>query len=461
MIMNNKTIKNTILTLVLVLSYTSCEKMVEVDLPINQLTADQVFESTSTAEGALSALYAEMQSFSIIAGGATGFGGLLGSYTDDLDGYDIYSNNASMDLFNNIQNPSNTTVKLVWGNSYRQIYMANAIIEGLEKSTAIGEKDRNRIKGEAIFIRSLIYYYLTEIFGDIPYITSTDYNVNQSLSKLKMNEILQRVSQDLSTASPLVEMDYRNAERIYVNRKTLDLLSSLVYMRLKQWSQAEGLLYGIINSPLYSFPQDLSKTFKKDGKHILWQLKPIFANAATPEASLYNFSSGVPRYYAASDNLMSSFSASDQRKTNWLSPITTGQKTYYKINKYKTITNNTDEYSVVFRLQEAYLLMAEVMAQQNRSGEGANYLNTVRHLAGLGDISGAITKESLLEEILSENRREFFSERGIRFLDLKRNDKLDILNVVKPNWKSFHLLWPIPLSELALNQSLNPQNNGY
>jgi len=461
MIMNNKTIKNTILTLVLVLSYTSCEKMVEVDLPINQLTVDQVFESTSTAEGALSALYAEMQSFSIIAGGATGFGGLLGSYTDDLDGYDIYSNNASMDLFNNIQNPSNTTVKLVWGNSYRQIYMANAIIEGLEKSTAIGEKDRNRIKGEAIFIRSLIYYYLTEIFGDIPYITSTDYNVNQSLSKLKMNEILQRVSQDLSTASPLVEMDYRNAERIYVNRKTLDLLSSLVYMRLKQWSQAEGLLYGIINSPLYSFPQDLSKTFKKDGKHILWQLKPIFANAATPEASLYNFSSGVPRYYAASDNLMSSFSASDQRKTNWLSPITTGQKTYYKINKYKTITNNTDEYSVVFRLQEAYLLMAEVMAQQNRSGEGANYLNTVRHLAGLGDISGAITKESLLEEILSENRREFFSERGIRFLDLKRNDKLDILNVVKPNWKSFHLLWPIPLSELALNQSLNPQNNGY
>uniref|UniRef100_UPI00125073EA RagB/SusD family nutrient uptake outer membrane protein n=1 Tax=Acinetobacter seifertii TaxID=1530123 RepID=UPI00125073EA len=85
----------------------------------------------------------------------------------------------------------------------------------------------------------------------------------------------------------------------------------------------------------------------------------------------------------------------------------------------------------------------------------------VRHLAGLGDISGAITKESLLEEILSENRREFFSERGIRFLDLKRNDKLDFLNVVKPNWKSFHLLWPIPLSELALNQSLNPQNNGY
>ncbi|MCS3869468.1 hypothetical protein J3D55_002384 [Chryseobacterium ginsenosidimutans] len=459
--MKNKIIKNTILTVTALLCYGSCEKMVEVDFPINQLTTSQVFESTSTAEGALSALYAEMQSFSVIAGGSTGTGGLLGSYADDLDGYDIYSNNASMDLFNNIQNPSNTTVKLVWGNAYRQIYMANAIVEGLEKSSGIGEKDKNRIKGEAIFIRSLIYYYLTEIFGDVPYATSTDYFINQSLSKTPSIEVLQHLSQDLSAVSPLLDMDYRNTERIYINRKTVDLLSSLLYLRLKQWNLAEGLLGGIITSPLYGFPLDLSKTFKKDGKHILWQLKPMYANTATPEASLYNFSSGVPRYYAASENLLAAFSTADQRKAAWLSPVVSGQKTYYKINKYKTITANTDEYSIVFRLQEAYLLMAEALAQQNRVQEAVNYLNAIRHLAGLADISGSISKEDLLEEILAESRREFFSERGIRFLHLKRSGKLDLLHQSKPNWKNYHSLWPIPLSELALNPSLNPQNNGY
>lgn len=459
--MKNKIIEKAILTIAILLCYSSCEKLVEVDLPINQITTSQVFESTSTADGALSALYAEMQSFSVIAGGSTGAGGLLGSYVDDLDGYDVYSNNASMDLFNNIQNASNTTVKLVWGNGYRQIYMANAIVEGLDKSSGIPEKDKNRIKGEAIFMRSLVYYYLTEIFGDIPYTTSTDYSINQSLSKISTTEILQNISQDLSTISPFLETDYRNAERIYVNRKTVNLLSAIVYARLKQWNLAEDLLSGIITSPLYSFPQDLSKTFKKDGKHILWQLKPIYANTATPEASLYNFSSGVPRYYAASENLLASFSTADQRKTSWMSPVVSGQKTYYKINKYKTITANTDEYSIVFRLQEAYLLMAESLAQQNRVPEAVNYLNAIRNLSGLGNISGTISKDVVLEEILAENRREFFSERGIRFLSLKRNGKLDILSQSKPNWKTFHSIWPIPVSELALNPSLNPQNNGY
>lgn len=459
--MKNKIIEKAILTIAILLCYSSCEKLVEVDLPINQITTSQVFESTSTADGALSALYAEMQSFSVIAGGSTGAGGLLGSYADDLEGYDMYSNNASMDLFNNIQNASNTTVKLVWGNGYRQIYMANAIVEGLDKSSGIPEKDKNRIKGEAIFMRSLVYYYLTEIFGDIPYTTSTDYSINQSLSKISTTEILQNISQDLSTISPFLETDYRNAERIYVNRKTVNLLSAIVYARLKQWNLAEDLLSGIITSSLYSFPQDLSKTFKKDGKHILWQLKPIYANNATPEASLYNFSSGVPRYYAASENLLASFSTADQRKTSWMSPVVSGQKTYYKINKYKTITANTDEYSIVFRLQEAYLLMAESLAQQNRVPEAVNYLNAIRNLSGLGDFSGTISKDVVIQEILTENRREFFSERGIRFLSLKRNGKLDILSQSKPNWKSFHSIWPIPVSELALNPSLNPQNNGY
>lgn len=105
--------------------------------------------------------------------------------------------------------------------------------------------------------------------------------------------------------------------------------------------------------------------------------------------------------------------------------------------------------------------MAESLSQQNRVPEAVNYLNAIRNLSGLGNISGTISKDVVLEEILAENRREFFSERGIRFLSLKRNGKLDILSQSKPNWKTFHSIWPIPVSELALNPSLNPQNNGY
>ncbi|MNL56219.1 SusD family protein [compost metagenome] len=67
----------------------------------------------------------------------------------------------------------------------------------------------------------------------------------------------------------------------------------------------------------------------------------------------------------------------------------------------------------------------------------------------------------MLDEILLESRREFFTEHGHRFFDLKRTGRLNVLIGVKPNWKSYHDLWPLPQKELTLNPNMNPQNTGY
>jgi len=459
--MKTRKIKNISLVLGLWILCTSCEKLVEVDLPINQLNTEQVFESTATADGALSALYSEMQASSVLSGGASGVGCLLGSYADDLDGYDIYSVNASMDIYNNIQLSTNTTVKMIWANAYREIYMANSIIAGIVNSSSIEEKDKQRIKAEAVFLRSIIYFYLTQLYGDIPFSTSTDYNINQALSKSPSEIVLDTIAKDLEDVVPMLENDYRNTERIYVNRKTAEILLATIYVHQKKWTNAENLLTQIIQSPLYNLQQDISKIFKKDGKHIVWQLKPIYEGTATPEALLYGFSSGVPRYYAASDNLISIFSDNDERKEKWLTPVVSNQKNYYKIDKYQTLTANTDEYSIVFRIQEAYLLLAEVLAEENKIEESLFYINQIRQIAGLSLLSGSISQNQLKNEISIEYQREFFSERGIRFLNLKRNNKLDSLLNTKPNWKSYNEVWPLPASELLLNPNLNPQNTGY
>lgn len=441
--------------------FISCDNMVEVDPPNNQLNSIQIFESEATAEGALSALYADLQSSSVISGGAAGSGSLLGSYTDDLDGYDNFSTNAGMDIYKNIQTSSNTTVKMYWTNAYRNIYMANSLLKGLELSIAISASAKDRIKGEALFIRSLVYFYLTEIYGDIPYTTETDYTINQSLSKSPTDDVLQSIAQDLSTARFLVSDIYRNADRIYVNRKTVEILLALVHLHQKKFAEAEAVLNGIIGSPLYALPPSIASTFKKGGKHILWQLKPLVENNPTQEALLYNFSSSVPTTYAGTEDLYSVFSADDQRKTAWIEKVVGVQKNYYKVKKYRNITANTDEYSIVFRLQEAYLLMAETLVKQHKLQDALVYLNSMRQLSGLAPLSNIDNEGALLGEVLSESRREFFAERGIRFLALKRNGLLDALFPLKPNWSTFRKVWPIPVSELILNPSLNPQNFGY
>ncbi len=136
-------------------------------------------------------------------------------------------------------------------------------------------------------------------------------------------------------------------------------------------------------------------------------------------------------------------------------------QTWYRAQKYKNRDNsNTNEYSIIFRQEEVYLLFAETLTQQNKLADALPYINAIRQRSGLSALAIS-NKETMLEEILLEDRREFFTETGHRFLDLKRMDKLNTLLAVKPNWKDFHKLWPIPQKEILLNANLQPQNQGY
>lgn len=435
----------------------SCEKMLEVETPSNRIGKDKVFADVQTANAALAGLYAGLRDNSPLSGES--LGAFLGVYTDDLDSYALTDTNGVLALYHNQQTDTNSTVYSVWSTAYQHIYAANAIIEGV-RASALPGNEKNRIEGEALLVRSILLFYLQQLFGAVPYPVSTDYTVNQSLSRVESAEVLSRLEADLLHCGELLPDQYRDAERVYPNRKGAELMLAKVYTLEQKWAQAETALKTILGSPLYSFQNDLSKVFQKDSKHIIWQLKPANPGDPVKEAMLYYFSGAVPTGYALSESLISSFEAGDLRKQQWMVPVSVGGNTWYRVNKYKNITINDTEDSIVFRLEEVYLLLAEALAQQNKVGESLQYINPVRQRAGLNALA-SVSKEVLLSEILLENRREFFTEMGHRFLDLKQNNRLGDLQVVKSNWKPFHSLWPVPQKDLLLNPNLKPQNNGY
>jgi hypothetical protein len=438
---------------------TSCEKMIEVDTPVNQITSQQVFEDVQTANAAMAGLYATLWDNSPLAGDQTGK--LLGAYADDLNYYATASTTGILELYNNTQIDSNTAVYSYWSSAYQKIYTANAIIEGTQNSTALSVTDKNRIKGEALLVRSILYYYLQQIFGDIPYPDTTNYQINQSLAKITSAEVLTRMETDLGESISLLVDEYRNTERIYPNRKVAQLMLAKVYMLQNKWSEAESILKEIKQNSMYQFETNITKVFNKSGTHILWQLKPKNPGDATKEAAAYYFINAAPSNFALSQNLIAVFNSSDLRKQNWITAVPFNGNTWYRADKYKNRTNNTTEYSIIFRLDEVYLLLAEALAQQNKTSEALPYLNTTRQRAGIASLILPITKETFLNEVLLENRKEFFTEMGHRFLDLKRLNQLNSLYPAKPNWKEFHKVWPIPQKDILLNPNLNPQNNGY
>ena len=440
----------------------SCEDLVEVDDPTNQLGTTQVFEDASTANAALAGLYAGLRDQSVISGaGYYTVSTLAASFADELDCY-LNDQNGVMDIYRSQPQQTNTYIASAWKTAYQQIYYANAILNGAEHSTALSGADKNQVKGEALFLRSLIYFYLQQLFGDIPYTASLDYQYNRSLSKTGAEAVLEQLALDLTEAVSLLKDEYRDTERIYPNRKAAELLLSRIYLLQGEWELAEQTAEGILQSPLYLFQADINEVFHKTGKHILWQLKPQNSGDATREASFYYFTGAAPNAYALTTDLPGSFADNDLRRQAWMAVVTVGGSSWQRPFKYKNRTNgtNTNEYSVVFRLEEVYFILAEALAKQNRENEALPYLDATRQRAGLEKLD-ALSADGFWDELLAEKRREFFCEFGHRFLDLKRLGRLDDLSSLKTNWEDHKSVWPLPQNELLLNPNLHPQNPGY
>lgn len=459
MIMKKLYIYKFSLVLVVLSLVVSCEDLIEIDLPNDQINTEDVYKDIITTKSALSYLYSNIRETSLFRGNRNGLGYDLGKYTDELRSFD--QNDV---IFENLISPINSSTNFYWSRSYADIYAINAFIEGLSHSNTIEESIKEPFLGEAYFLRGLYYHYLTQLYRDIPYVTSTDYKVNTSIKKTPYQEVLNLVEADLKTALDLISPDYRNAERLYPNQGVVELLLAKNYLLQKRYDLAELYANKVLNNPLYHLELDVNKVFKKNATSTLWQLSPAIIgtpNTATYEASVYIITSLPPTSVSLTESLLDAFEPQDLRLQYWTKEVTNGVDSYWHAYKYKNSSNNTDEYSIVFRLEEAYFTLAEALAYQERVPEAVMVLNQIRTKSGLTALPTTLNQTDFITELVAEYQREFFTEHGHRFLDLKRNNRLDDLKLTKPNWEDKHRLLPIPESEIVMNPNLKPQNDGY
>jgi hypothetical protein len=443
----------------------SCDSFVDVELPQSQLINTTVFEDYATANAALTDIYANIRDKGILTGTGFGISNQLGNYADEITSTQN-PNNPSLNFYNNSLLPSNTSVSGYWNITYNQIYAANAVIEGVAASKNLSTEQRKQLTGEALFMRALLHFYLVNIFGDVPYITQTDYKKNSIVSRIPTPEVYQNTIIDLQNAitdlpDPTTSSDM---ERVRVNKSTAQALLTRVYLYNKSYPEAANMASAVLNQEgLYGLEQNIAKVFLIGSKETIWQLQSGNSGVNTAEASFFTFTSGPPPLVSLSDNLVNSFGSNDLRKSNWIKTISKGTSIWYHAYKYKEnkSTSVSKEYSIVFRLAEQYLIRAEARAQQGDLIGAKEDLNKIRQRAELSDTS-ALSQQEILDAILQERRWELFTERGQRFFDLKRTGKLDsTLTGSKLGWNTTDSLFPIPESELSANPNLRPQNPGY
>jgi hypothetical protein len=440
----------------------ACDDFVEVDLPNSQLTAHTVFEEKATANAAMTDIYSKIRDAGLLTGSANGLSHLLGNYAYELDFYGVPQNSA-VAFYHNSLIASNPDVKSLWDNSYNQIYATNAVIEGVELSVHLQEGDRDQLQGEALFLRALLHFYLTNLYGAIPYITTTDYQQNSRAKKLTVDAVYSKCKDDLELALLVLPKNNKSNYRVRPNAYAANALLARIDLYAGLWDEASDEASAVLNNTeLYAIEQDLKKTFLKESTETIWQLAPAFDNGNTLESGTFNFTIGPPPLSALTTDLMEAFSVDDLRKQYWTEAVTDGTATWYHSFKYKYFDiGSSMEYSIIFRLSEMYLIRAEARAHSGDLIGAKEDLNIIRNKAGLSD-TNAITQEGIIEAVLHERQLELFTEFGHRFFDLKRSDKLQsVLSAVKPGWDAHDILFPLPETELNLNPNMQPQNTGY
>lgn len=439
-----------------------CEDYLEAEDPVGQLSTEAVYEDENTATAAVTSLYAILRDDVIITGNPTGMGGVMGLYSDELDYYGTPGEGLE-NFYSHQIIASNSTISGTWNGSYNLIFMCNAAIEGLEGSQTMTIEVKEQLKGEALFIRGMIHFYLTNIFGDIPYIKTTDYQKNREAERMPEEIVYENIIEDLTNSKNLLALSYPTWERTRANKWVVAALLARVYLYNGQWDKAEQESNLLLNNSEFILEENIQNEFLKESTSAILQLKPKNNGDNTLEGSTFIFSTGPPPLMALNVSLVQDMEDGDLRKQNWIMELTEGSDTWYFPYKYKQNLNTgtSVEYSIVLRISEQYLIRAEARLMQGNILGAEDDLNIIRQRAGLENTT-AQNSQQLLDAIITERRFELFSEYGHRWFDLRRLGIAgEILSPIKSGWKSTDILFPIPESELLLNPKLEPQNPGY
>jgi hypothetical protein len=465
----------------LILMCAGCKKLVEVDGPYTSINKDNLYSNDATAIGIMSSVYAGISTKSIFAGGLASISVFSGLSADEFAPFSGITDATLIGYYKNSLTNSTAGVTDSWSNIYPIIYVTNTIIEGLNSSTSLTLKVKQQLLGEALFVRAFCYFYLVNLYGDVPLSLTTDYVVNADLSRSEKEQVWKQIISDLKNAKDLLSSEYPDktliattTERVRPTKWAAMALLARVYLFTNNYIDAEQESSTVINNnSLFATVMDLNQVFKNSSTEAIWQLQPVNSGWNTEDARWFIIPLTGPNSsypIILSSFVLNSFENGDQRKVNWINNVKVGTNTYYYPYKYKnaTLGDPVTEYASVLRLSEQYLIRAEAKAQQNNitGNEGALIdLNKIRNRAGLLDYSGPMDKNSVLNAILHERQVELFSEWGHRWLDLKRTGKVDaVMNDVTPlkggSWNHNWQLYPIPLNELEVSPKVK-QNPGY
>jgi hypothetical protein len=482
--------------LVTALLLTGCKSVLETQPP-DSVNTENFFADEKDAIAAINGAYQPLQwpklynmrmwTTDIIAGNSVvGAGG-------GADGIE------TKNLADFVASSSNPGVLDLWRGPWPGILRANVVLAKVPGMN-ISEQLKNRILGEAHFLRALYYFNLVRFFGDVPKITEPQ-NPGDDIRPARASdaEIYSAVIiPDLEAAIVLLppKSSYAGSDIGRASTGSAAGLLAEVALTLGQWQRVVDLC-DMVESLGYELNDDYALNFDpshENGQESLFEVQyhgktsyDFWSNenqAAWHSTFMGPRNSGMVAggwgWNQPTQEFVDAYEADDLRKNVTIlydgSPAFDGQAydpgystTGHNVRKFlvpQSVAGSYDESPLnfpVLRFAEVLLMKAEALNELSRTTEAEAPLNQVRRRAGLGDLQN-LSQAEFKEAVLHERRMELAFE-GKRWFDLIRVDDgqygLDFLNSIgKVNATKNRLLLPIPQLEIDANPNLT-QNPGY
>lgn len=260
-----KTLKYILLSCV-VLGAVACDDFL-VETPDTSVEKSGVYNSLSSAKAALAGCYGNMAGYN---GYAFNYFHVL-SVTSGM-GVSIKANDVNLTTMNIL--PSDVNMTNAYNGMYETVRIANDIIDGMKSSTISIESEKNRITGEAHFIRGLTYFNLVRLFGKVSLVTQPvlDYNEAQA-PRADVSAVYTLIIDDLKAAYGMLPLPADKVEG-HPHRYAAQALLAKVYLTLagntegsEYWQKAYDAAKDVYDHGEYKLVRPYAKLFGSANKN--------------------------------------------------------------------------------------------------------------------------------------------------------------------------------------------------
>ena len=384
---------------------------------------------------------------------------------------------------------SNQAFNGQWTYDYEGISRANLAISYLTDAAittkiAIDPALKNRLLGEAYFLRAFYYFDLANNFGDVPLLLKPLKSFSDAYAAAKREtkaNVYAQITSDLAQAKTLLpNSKYSDASEKWRASKGAALaLQAKVALYSEKWTEVVSIVTELEGLNFYALNPNYFDSF-------------AVAKEATESEVIFAYdhqSAQSPRkgnglcapldwgFIAPTDNFLAEFEANDPRL---LYTVNVTDKAVYKLlGSTNTVYKGNDDApsnKIYIRLADVLLWKAEAYNETGNYPAAIAIINTIRSRARTGvavggavppagtlpDRPASVDKVQIKSWLVHERRVELGFE-SQRFNDLKRWKMASavLTSAIGKNFKAFNYLYPIPQGEIDKSGGTITQNPGY